>query len=38
MIYLFFIFILAFVFVSLFSYFYNWKDDRPDLGGFGGQK
>ncbi len=26
------------VFVLLYSYFSNWKDERPDLGGFGGKK
>jgi len=33
-----FFFILLFAFTSLFSFFRNWKDERPDLGGFGGKK
>lgn len=28
--------LLSFSFLGV--YFYRWKDDRPDLGGFGGRK
>lgn len=27
-----------FAFIFFINYFRNWKDERPDLGGFGGRK
>lgn len=29
---------VSIVTLLLWSYFRNWKDERPDLGGFGGRK
>lgn len=34
----FFVFSISYALVGLFLYFKNWKDERPDLGGFGGKK
>lgn len=38
MIYLLFLLFPALVATILLLYFLNWKDERPDLGGFGGRK
>lgn len=29
---------MAFTMISMTLYFRNWKDERPDLKGFGGKK